>query len=238
MLYITLFTSILFAQEEVKIKDGRTIIINANGTWEYKQSISKDSRDQGVYKTVKIGTQIWMTENLNVDRFRNGDLIPEVKTKEEWVAAGKRGNPAWCYYDNNPENGKKFGKLYNWYAVNDKRGLAPKGWHIPTYPEFQILGAAVNNNSNALKAIGQGEKEGAGTNTSGFSALLISFRNNLGNFSRLGFNTFFWSFNEFPKEFQAQPAGAYSMDLWYNDGDFKIGHDDKESGFSIRCVKD
>jgi uncharacterized protein (TIGR02145 family) len=94
----------------------------------------------GSYKSVKIGTQTWMAENLNVSTFRNGDPIPEAKTDEEWKKAGKEGKPAWCYYDNDPKNGAKYGKLYNWYAVIDPRGLAPAGWHIPSDAEWTTLG--------------------------------------------------------------------------------------------------
>jgi uncharacterized protein (TIGR02145 family) len=90
-------------------------------------------------KSVQIGTQTWMAENLNVDRFRNGDPIPEAKTAEEWLKAGENKQPAWCYYDNNPVNATKYGKLYNWYAVNDPRGLAPAGWHVPSKVEFEHL---------------------------------------------------------------------------------------------------
>ena len=91
------------------------------------------------YESVRIGNQEWMTRNLGVDRFRNGDLIPQVESDEEWKKAGENGRSAWCYYDNNPENGKKYGKLYNWYAVNDPRGLAPKGWRVPTNEEWTTL---------------------------------------------------------------------------------------------------
>jgi len=93
----------------------------------------------GPYKTVTIGTQVWMKENLNVSSFRNGDPIPEAKTDEEWKAAGDAKQPAWCYYDNDPNNGAKYGKLYNWYAVNDSRGLAPVGYHVPTDEEWSVL---------------------------------------------------------------------------------------------------
>jgi len=79
------------------------------------------------YESIKIGNQEWMTRNLDVDRFRNGDLIPHVKLDVEWEETRRKGQPAWCYYDNDPENGKKYGKLYNWCAVNDPRGLAPDG---------------------------------------------------------------------------------------------------------------
>jgi uncharacterized protein (TIGR02145 family) len=80
-----------------------------------------------------------MTENLNVSTFRNGDPIPEAKTKEEWESAVNNHQPAWCYYDNDPKNGAKYGKLYNWYAVSDPRVLAPNGWHIPIDAEWSIL---------------------------------------------------------------------------------------------------
>lgn len=90
-------------------------------------------------QTVTIGTQVWMTKNLNVSTFRNGDPIPEAKTDEEWKLAGENQQPAWCYYDNNPANGAKYGKLYNWYAVNDPRGLAPQGYHVPTDAEWTKL---------------------------------------------------------------------------------------------------
>lgn len=80
---------------------------------------------------VKIGDQIWMPENLNVDTFRNGDSIHHMQTKEEWDDAAHNEVPAWCYYDFDPSNGEKYGKLYNWHAVNDPRGLAPDGWRVP-----------------------------------------------------------------------------------------------------------
>jgi uncharacterized protein (TIGR02145 family) len=100
---------------------------------------SNQVKQTGSYKSVKIGAQTWMAENLNVSSFRNGDPIPEAKTKEEWEKAGKDGKPAWCYYENDQKNGIKYGKLYNWYAVNDTRGLAPAGWHIPTDAEWTTL---------------------------------------------------------------------------------------------------
>ena len=98
-----------------------------------------DVTPSGPYKTVTIGNQVWMKENLNVSTFRNGDPIPEAKTAEEWQAAGTEKQPAWCYYDNDPKNGVKYGKLYNWYAVNDSRGLAPSGYHVPTDLEWTVL---------------------------------------------------------------------------------------------------
>jgi len=88
--------------------------------------------DGQTFDIVVIGSQTWMAENLNVSHFLNGDPIPHVQTNEEWLKAAENRRPAWCYYNNDPVNGKKYGKLYNWFAVNDSRGLAPPGWHIPT----------------------------------------------------------------------------------------------------------
>ena len=85
---------------------------------------------------VNIGRQVWMLRNLNVSNFRNGDVIAEARTNEEWIAAGKEGKPAWCYYENKMENNVIYGKLYNWYAINDFRGIAPEGWHVPTDNEW------------------------------------------------------------------------------------------------------
>ncbi|MBK7413737.1 MAG: fibrobacter succinogenes major paralogous domain-containing protein [Ignavibacteria bacterium] len=79
-------------------------------------------------KTVKVGEQVWMKENLNVDRFRNGDLIPEATSVAQWENACVSGQPAWCYYRNDANNGSVYGRIYNWYAVSDPRGLAPKGF--------------------------------------------------------------------------------------------------------------
>jgi uncharacterized protein (TIGR02145 family) len=93
----------------------------------------------GSGNTVKIGNQIWSVKNLDVEKFRNGDPIPEAKTDEDWERAGDEKTPAWCYYDNESKNGKKYGKLYNWHAVNDLRGIAPEGWHVPTDAEWMLL---------------------------------------------------------------------------------------------------
>jgi uncharacterized protein (TIGR02145 family) len=90
-------------------------------------------------QTVTIGSQVWMTKNLDVATFRNGDPIPEAKSNEEWEKAIDEKKPAWCYYNNDIKKGELYGKLYNWYAVNDPRGLAPLGWHIPTINEWTNL---------------------------------------------------------------------------------------------------
>ena len=170
-----------------------------------------------------------MAENLNVEHYQNGNSIPEVKDPAEWESL-KSG--AWCFYNNDPENGKKYGKLYNWYAVNEPRGLAPKGWHIPAKEEFDILKANVNNDGNALKELGQGIDIGAGTNNSGFSALLAGLRSFDNSFYFLNYYAYFWSSSE------STPANVERLTLGYNDNSIIFHSSTKECGFSVRCIKD
>lgn len=95
---------------------------------------------------VQIGTQVWTTKNLNVSRFRNGDLIPHVPDASQWAYINY---PAWTYYNNISTNGTVYGKLYNWYAVNDSRGLAPEGFHVPSDTEWTTLINFLGGASNA-----------------------------------------------------------------------------------------
>lgn len=92
-----------------------------------------------VFPEVKIGAQVWMAKNLDVDAFANGDKIPEAADRADWEKAGKEGKPAWCWYDFKAANGAGYGRLYNWYAVTDGRSLAPAGWRIPSKEEFETL---------------------------------------------------------------------------------------------------
>ncbi len=181
-------------------------------------------------KTVSIGSQIWMTENLNVDRFRNGDLIPEAKTVDEWELAGKNKQPAWCYYDNDPMNGEKYGKLYNWYAVNDSRGLAPIGWNIPSNEDLNILSKSLGGDAKSgtkLKSNNKWYKNGNGTNEVNFNALPSGFRLRFGQFSSELYSTYFWVKNSNEARF-----------LICSDGILFKNQFDNSSGFSVRCIKD
>lgn len=90
-------------------------------------------------KTIKIGNQIWMTENLQVQEFRNGDKFHEAKTNEDWIYCAQNKIPAWCNYQNEPKLGKIFGKLFNYWAIIDERGLAPEGWRIATENDWEEL---------------------------------------------------------------------------------------------------
>jgi len=179
-----------------------------------------------------IGNQWWMTKNLNVSTFRNGDPIPEAKSDEEWEKAGQNKQPAWCYYDNDPTNGVKYGKLYNWYAVSDSRGLAPVGYHIPSDAEWTILTDYLGRASAKMKSEQGWAEDGNGTNSSGFSGLPGGSRSNDGAFGDIGKNGNWWSSSEF------NTYSAWFCYLIYFDGDVDRYYYNKEIGFSVRCLRD
>ena len=148
----------------------------------------------GFSQTVIIGTQTWTSLNLDVAAFRNGDVIPQVKTNEEWEVAGNNKQAAWCYYDNDPANGPKYGKLYNWYAVNDPRGLAPAGWHVPTDEEWTVLSTFLGGEDVAgekMKSSLVWSENGNRNNISGFSGLPGGCR--AGDFNNVGSLGYWWS---------------------------------------------
>lgn len=194
------------------------------------------------YKTVKIGNQEWMAENLNVTKFRNGDIIPEATTPKEWENAGQEGLPIWCYYKNDVSFGKIYGKLYNWLAVNDPRGLAPLGWHIPSDNELlqlveylggkEVAGTKMKSNSNSGMAWAYGNIKG--TNESGFSGIPGGYIGISGGSYDVLKSGFWWS-STGGKYFST----AYAYQLY--------GKDDRYSSYSnsfivegrsVRCLKD
>ena len=186
---------------------------------------------------VTIGKQVWMTQNLDVDKFRNGEVIPEAKTEGEWKAYADAGEAAWCYYDNDLANGAKYGKLYNWYAVNDPRGLAPAGYHIPSDAEWtkltDFLGREKNVAVTKMKSKTGWNENGNGTNSSGFSGLPGGYRDNLGTFLSIGEDGYWWSSSE------NYTDNAWDRNLGYNSGCvFRLNGIYKEEGFSVRCLRD
>lgn len=204
-------------------------------------SVTKKNNSDSIINSeeVKIGTQIWAIKNLDVSTFRNGDDIPEVKTDEEWLKAGIDGKPAWCYYNNDPANGKKYGKLYNFYAIHDKRGLAPKGWHVPNDAEWSTLTDYLGGEKEAstkMKSISGWEdyegKSGNGTNTSNFTGLPGGSRLNYGPFEDIGIKGC-WFFYE---DFSGGPGLSNNNILfqWLDGSANEIGG----GGFSVRCLRD
>jgi uncharacterized protein (TIGR02145 family) len=182
-------------------------------------------------ETITIGSQIWMTKNLNEDKFRNGDHIHQATSMEEWMSAAENKQPAWCYFDNDTANGAKFGKLYNWHAVNDPRGLAPKGYHIPSGEEFIKLNEYLGEDAGAkLKStIGWVVN---GTNSSGFNGMPGGER---------GFDGGFKSFGEWGRWWSSTPNFTASLEAGTYFGiaqALSSPPNFKDRGLSVRCLKD
>ena len=190
--------------------------------------------DGNTYKTVIIGTQEWMGENLNVEHYRNGDTIPEAKTKEEWLKYGNEKTGCWCYYENDPINGEKYGKLYNWYAVNDYRRLAPEGWHVPNDTEWQTLVDTLGGDEVAgekMKSISSWFENGNGTNESGFTAFPGGGRY-YGLFNTIIKYGWFWSATEISSDI------AWYRGLYYESSHVYRDFENEKAGLSVRCVRD
>jgi uncharacterized protein (TIGR02145 family) len=193
------------------------------------------SSEERANLSIHIGNLEWMSENLDISTFRNGDPIPEARTDEEWYKAGKNGKPAFCYYRNDPADGKNYGKLYNWYAVNDPRGLAPVGWHVASDTEWRAtthhLGgsdAAGTMMKNASGWLGNGN----GTNSSEFSGLPAGCRDLEGSFSQLGEIAFWWTSSEWDESFAWYHCIDRSPSYVYRTNYYKA------NGLSVRCVRD
>jgi uncharacterized protein (TIGR02145 family) len=195
--------------------------------------------DGNTYPSIIINTNQWMKENLNVSKYRNGDVIPEVTDITEWdnLTTG-----AWCYYANDTANGTTYGKLYNWYAVNDARGLAPTGWHIPTDQEWTSLTTFLGGTSVAgtkMRDTGTlwSSTSQVATNQSGFSALpggysyLTTIYTPAGEpFIGLGDVAFWWSATS------SSTVTAYSVNVSLTNSLNRSSIRSK-AAISVRCVK-
>lgn len=180
-----------------------------------KKSSKATEKTDTLFKSVKYGKQTWMVENLNAEYFRNGDLIPEAKTDEEWLKAGENGLPAWCFYNNDPLNGDQFGKLYNWYSVNDPRGLAPEGWLIPEQKDWNYLIDFLGGEDAARPKMKEGE----------FLAFSGGIRLSSGQFVDLGEEGGWWSKSDRNDE-------GWSVSLV-----FRENYNPKACGLSVRCIR-
>jgi len=189
--------------------------------------------DGNEYPVRRFGNQIWMTANLKVRHFRNGDPIPECRDSIAYSLAGQKGNPAWCYYDNLQENGDIYGSLYNWFAAHDVRGVAPDGWRIPTEDDWSLLELNLKDKSitdeirdNKIPS------EITGKLSSDFNPLPGGSRGINGAFGGLGINCYWWSFISNPPELSWGRKVSQSYDAFEKIDSFQ------RFGFSIRCIKD
>jgi uncharacterized protein (TIGR02145 family) len=196
--------------------------------------------DGNIYKTVKIGDQWWMAENLKVTHYRNGDPIAQVTGNTEWA---NLSSGAWCVYNNQDSLKDIYGLLYNWYAVDDSLNSAPEGWYVPTLEEWQELVDFLGGTSVAggkLKESGFDHWDSPNTgadNESGFSALPGGYRYcNDGSFLNMGSYTYFWSTTGY---LWKNTDYAWPWKLYYLDS-YAIPniYCNTQYGFSVRCVKD
>jgi uncharacterized protein (TIGR02145 family) len=187
--------------------------------------------DGNGYKAVNIGTQTWLQQNLNVSHYNNGEIIPQVTNATDWNNL-KTG--AWCYYENDTNKGKTYGKLYNWYAVNDPRGLAPKGYKIPNKNDWDVLigylgGASIAGGKMKSNNLWHSPNTG-GTNSSGFSASpggIFEY----GVFKYVGDDGFWWSGTD-------DADSAYFVLLTFAFEKAQTSSYSKKNGLAVRCIKE
>jgi uncharacterized protein (TIGR02145 family) len=192
--------------------------------------------DNNTYKTVQIGTQCWMQSNLKVSKYRNGDAIPTGLSDTAWL---NTTSGAYAIYDNNNANDAIYGKLYNWYAVNDSIGLCPNGWHVPTDSEWLILLTYLRDPvGGKMKSVGTAywnEPNIGATNESGFSGLPGGCRDIFGKFQNIR-NIAYFQIAGDSVYFRAGFHSLYS----YNDRDFRSydSYGNNTLGSSVRCLRD
>lgn len=211
--------------------------------------------DGNTYRTIKIGTQTWMAENLRVTRYSNGDVIPYI-TNDFYSKSG-----ALCTYNNttNTDTITKFGRLYNWYTVTDSRKISPNGWHVPTSAEWNVLKEylrtfygigddyTISNNlvykslaSTVYWEIDSNHNGGVGdnlstNNESGFSALpsgYFTVSSGTNNFAEIGKSCWWWSATEYDQ------IDAANFSLSFNNKVIEYDSLNKIFGYSVRLIKD
>ena len=191
------------------------------------------------YKTVYIGTQQWMAENLKVTKYNDGTIIPNITDDTQW---SNLRSGAWTYYNNDAANNTKYGKLYNWYAVsktsNGNKNVCPTGWHVPTDAEWTVLtdylgGASVAGGK--MKEAGTTNWDSPNTdatNTSLFTGLPGGYRSSNGSYFYIGYYGYWWSSTEYNTDY------AWNNYSYFNDGSSGRAKHFKGSGFSVRCLRD
>lgn len=185
--------------------------------------------DGNTYKSILLGKQEWMMDNLKVTKYSNGQPIPHIQDSIVWNAWK---NGAYVFY----KNDTKHGILYNWMAVNDSRGVCPTGWHVPSSFEWDTLAKFLGGNEVAggkMKAKLHWETPNtSATNESSFHALPKGMYGVNGSFNNIGKNAYWWSSSEHGV------SSAWGREIGFNESALFAGHGDKRDGLSVRCIKD
>ena len=203
--------------------------------------------DAAVHPTITNGNQFWQNTNLDLSTYSDGTVIPEVQDASEWASLT---TGAWCYYNNDVANGAIYGKLYNWYAVagiyneasktdtNQRKKLAPTGYHVPSDSEWMILTTylgGVGVAGDKMKETGTANwisPNQEATNSSGFTGLPGGYRDDSGPFNPIGYYGYWWSSSEYDM------VGAWNRHLNSNTSAANRYSNNKAYGFSVRCLKD
>jgi len=202
--------------------------------------------DGNAYPVVAICNQFWTAKNLNVSHYQNGDTISEVRDSTAWL---NLTTGAWCWYNNDSNTyGGIYGKMYNWYAINDPRGIAPVGWHVPSDSEWTALELCSGGMSTCgwnLKDTGLTlwrpsypwlDSNVHATNITGFTALPGGWRD-LGRFGGLNTHGYWWCSND--SNPSANSSGAvYCRRLTSENGSSIVTNSTKRTGYSVRLIKD
>ena len=216
----------------------RTVAIAPqNPTSGYGSNIT--DKEGNSYKTVYIGTQQWMAENLKVSKYSDGTTIPNITDNTQWQ---NNTSGAWAYYNNDAANNAKYGKLYNWYAVskttNGNKNICPTGWHVPTDAEWKVLTNYLGGETVAggkMKEVGTtswNSPNTDATNMSLFTGLPGGYHDYSGSCSSIGYNGLWWSSSE------NITYGAWYRYLYYDYGACNQLNDAKGHGLSVRCLRD
>jgi uncharacterized protein (TIGR02145 family) len=197
------------------------------------------------YKTVTIGTQQWMAENLKVSKYSDGTTIPNITDNTQWENCFYNSKGAWSYYKNDAANNAKYGKLYNWYATsptsNGNKNVCPTGWHVPTDAEWTILTDYLGGESVAgskMKEVGTSNWNSPNTdatNTSLFTGLPGGYRFDHGGYGYIGENGNWWSSTK--SNISDGYAWSRSLSRYAGDAD-SYNNYYLRFGFSVRCLRD
>ena len=244
MLFLMIVITLSYGCKKENIDDSYPVRGTSTAIFNPEKSYGTvTDREGNIYKTITIGTQTWMAENLRTTIYRNGKSIPEVTDNATWITITEG---AYCSYHNsrNADTILTFGRLYNWYAVSDSQNIAPEGWHVPSDEEWATLISFLGGDSNAgekLKETGilHWFQNPYSTNESGFTALPAGYRYvAAGEFVGLGLISFWWSSTEADTAWYDNPLWARYRYVGYLDPACGRGNWIKQLGFSVRCIKD
>jgi len=190
--------------------------------------------DKNNYKTISIGKQTWMAENLRVKHFKNGDKLEEFSEEKIW---SELKNPAWTNYNFDATYDRSYGKIYNWLAVHDKRGICPSGWRLPKIGDWQVLSAYIGKHYSGalLKEVGYSKwktPNSEASNSYGFTGVPGGLIDEESKFKKIGELGSWWSSSVYSNDY------ITTANLFFSDSKLEIGATSNSHGLSVRCIKE